>query len=206
MAKTTKRGYQEQLERGPACFVEMKCDEMVRAGNDSKKVFGLVKELAQKPSAISDVINDRNGSTLTESADIKTRWAEYCTELYEQNITEEPTNKDKEQLEFEPPPLVDEVRWTMNNIRNGKSPGYDEIPGELWKASCEEGIMWRLCDRIWRKVEWPKDWRRTVFIPIRKKRNIKECSNHRTISLISHASKILLKIINNRSNQIKFIP
>ena len=91
----------------------------------------------------------------------------------------------------------------MKEIRNGKSPGFDDIPAELWKAAGEDGIkvMWKLCNKIWRKVEWPTDWERAVFIPIPKKGNIKECSNHRTISLISHASKILLKIINNRLKQ-----
>ena len=59
---------------------------MEKAENDSKKVFGLVKELTQKSSARSDVINTRNDNTLTESADVKTRWAEYCTELYKENV------------------------------------------------------------------------------------------------------------------------
>ncbi len=61
--------------------------------------------------------------------------------------------------------------------------------------------MWKLCDKIWRTTEWPTDWKRAVFILIPKKGNLKECSNHRTISLISHVSKILLKIINNRMKQ-----
>jgi hypothetical protein len=59
-------------------------------------------------------------------------------------------------------------------------------------------IMWQLCVKIWSQEEWPSDWCRAVFIPLPKKGNLKECSNHRTISLINHASKILLKIINNR--------
>ena len=140
-------------------FVERKCEEMEKAGSDSKKVYELVRELTQKSSARSDAINDRNGVTLTESADIKTRWAEYCTELYEQKIHGESTTNDPDELEFEPPPLLDEVRQAINEIRKGKSPGYDDIPGELWKSSGKEGIniMWRLCDKIWRKVEWPKD-------------------------------------------------
>ena len=75
-----------------------------------------------------------------------------------------------------------------------------DIPIELWKAAGEEGvdILWRICKLIWTKGEWPKDWCRAVFIPIPKKGNLKECSNYRTISLIVHASKVLLKIIKGR--------
>ena len=82
----------------------------------------------------------------------------------------------------------------------GRHPGMDDIPIELWKAAGEEGvdILWRICKLIWTKGEWPKDWYRAVFIPIPKKGNLKECSNYRTISLIVHASKVLLKIIKGR--------
>ena len=76
----------------------------------------------------------------------------------------------------------------------------DDIPIELWKAAGDEGvdILWRICKLIWSKGEWPKDWCRAVFIPLPKKGNLKECSNYRTISLIVHASKVLLKIIKAR--------
>jgi hypothetical protein len=77
----------------------------------------------------------------------------------------------------------------MDKIKNGKSPGIDDIPIELLKAAGEEGvtIMWRLCRMIWHTRQWPRDWSRAVFVPLPKKGNLKECSNHRTISLISHA-------------------
>ena len=76
----------------------------------------------------------------------------------------------------------------------------DDIPIELWKAAGEEGvdIFWRICKLIWTKGEWPKDWCRAVFIPIPKKGNLKECSNYRTISLIVHASTVLMKIMKGR--------
>ena len=181
-------------------FVERKCDEIEKARNDSRKVFSLVKELTQKSSTRSDVINDRTGNTLTESADIKNRWAEYCTDLYQDDPQETSSSSSNREEEQEPPPLLGEVRQAMSEINDGKSPGIDQIPSELWKASGDEGVqvMWKLCVKIWRDGQWPTDWGRAVFIPLPKKGNIKECSNHRTISLICHASKILLKIINNR--------
>ena len=81
-----------------AAFVENKCMEMEKPGNNSKKVYNLVKELTQKPSARADVINDKSGAILTESTDIKTRWVEYCSELYEQKNAEEPTVIDPDDL------------------------------------------------------------------------------------------------------------
>ena len=59
-------------------------------------------------------------------------------------------------------------------------------------------IMWLLCQKIWRTGEWPSDWKQSVFVPLPKKGDTMECSNHRTVSLVSHASKVLLKVINNR--------
>jgi len=173
---------------------------MEKAGNDSRKVFSLVKELTQKPSVRSDVINDSSGNTLTESAEIKSRWAEYCADLYKQDSQETSSSNSRWDEDHEPPPLLSEVRQALNDINSGKSPGIDGIPSELWKESGEEGVqvMWNLCGKIWRDRQWPTDWGRALFIPLPKKGNIKECSNHRTISLICHASKVLLKIINNR--------
>jgi len=145
-----------------------------------------------------DVINDENGNTLTETEEISKRWVEYSTKLYE--AKDHLHTYSLERTEDEPPPLLSEVENALHQLRNGKSPGIDGIPAELWKASGREGIelLWRLCIQIWKNEEWPKDWCRAVFIPLPKKGNLKECSNYRTISLISHASKVLLKIIINR--------
>jgi len=98
-------------------FVERKCSEMEKAGGDSKKIYGLVKELTQKSSVRSDVIKDRNGITLTESSDIKTRWAEYCFELYEQKNQEAPTISRPNQYEAEPPPLESEIRQAIKQLK-----------------------------------------------------------------------------------------
>ncbi|XP_047502421.1 uncharacterized protein LOC125047918 [Penaeus chinensis] len=101
----------------------------------------------------------------------------------------------------EPPPLREEVEWALKRIPSSKSPGIDGIL--IWKATGESGIqmMWQLCNRIWVSEEWPSDWCRGVFISIPKSGNLKERSNHRTINLIVHASKILLKIIVNEKKK-----
>lgn len=85
----------------------------------------------------------------------------------------------------------------MKVLKKGKAPGADDIPIELWKELRDVVIViiWRLCTKIWKSGEWPIDWCRAVSIPLYKKGNLKECANHRTISLINHAGKILLKVI-----------
>ncbi|XP_072014901.1 uncharacterized protein [Amphiura filiformis] len=173
-------------------FIERNCQEMERCKGDSKAAFGIAKELTKKWVPRMDVINDANGITLTESDDIKKRWVEYSTKLFEAQDQQVYTRG--EIMEEEPPPLRSEVEQVMDQMKNAKSPGIDEIPAELLKATGKEGvdIMWRLCCRIWKEQEWPKDGCRAVFVPLPKKGNLKECSKHRTISLICHASKVLL--------------
>ena len=130
--------------------------------------------------------------------DILKRWEEYCGKLYKNQDGDNDNNRLDQRCDNdrEPPPLRSEVEWALGNIGNRKAPGMDDIPIELWKAAGEEGvdILWI----IWTKGEWPKYWCRAVFIPIPKKGNPKECSNYRTISLIVHASNVLLKIIKGK--------
>ena len=164
-----------------------------------KTVFRVVRELTNKWAAKSDVINDKNGSTLTEEDDIKQRWAEYSSTLYQRRpgdvlpVMEVPEIK-------EPLPLKSEVEQALRQIKSGKDPGVDDLPIEIWKATGEVGVelLWRLCIKIWTCGEWPSEWCRAIFLPLPKKGNLKECSNYRTISLIVHASKILLKVIVGR--------
>jgi hypothetical protein len=179
-------------------FIEKKCDELEAHKGESKKIFQIVKELTGKHTPRTDVINDEEGNTLTEIEDIKQRWAEYTAKLYETKDHQHTYNCGM--AEEEPAPLRSEIEKALLGLNNGKSPGSDDIPAELWKASGEEGVdlLWRLCTKIWKTGEWPDDWCRAVFVPLPKKGNLKDCSNYRTISLISHASKIMLRIIINR--------
>ena len=163
---------------------------MEKDKTNSKKAFRILKEVTGKRSVRTDVINDTEGRALTESVDILKRWEEYCGKLYKNQDGDNDNNRLDQRCDYdrEPPPLRSEVEWALGNIGNGKAPGMDDIPIELWKAAGEEGvdILWRICKLIWTKGEWPKDWCRAVFIPISKKGNLKECSNYRTISLIVH--------------------
>ena len=177
-------------------YIESKCREMEKDKTNSKKAFRILKEVTGKRPVRTDVINDTEGRALTDSVDILKRWEEYCGKLYKNQDGDNDNNRLDQICDYdrEPPPLRSEVEWALGN---GKAPGMDDIPIELCKAAGDEGvdILWRICKLIWTKEEWPKDCCREVFIPIPKKGNLKECSNYRAISIIVHASKVLLKII-----------
>ena len=104
---------------------------------------------------------------------------------------------------LEPDILDCEVKWVLGSITKYKASGGDEIPGELFqilKDDTVEVLQW-ICQQIWNIQQWPQDWKRSVLIPVPKKGNAKECSNYRTIALISHASKVMLKILKARLQQ-----
>jgi len=96
---------------------------------------------------------------------------------------------------LEPDILEYEVKWALGNITTNKVSGGDGIPVELFEILKDDAVkVHSICQQIWKTQQWPQDWKRSVFIPIPKKGNAKECSNYYTIALISHASKVMLKI------------
>ena len=90
-----------------------------------------------------------------------------------------------------------EVKWALGSITTNKASGGDGIPVELFQILKDDAVkvLHSICQQIWKSQQWPQDWKRSVFIPILKKRNAKEWSNDRTIVLISHSSKVMLKIL-----------
>ena len=97
---------------------------------------------------------------------------------------------------LEPDILECEVKWALESITTNKASGSDGIPVELFQILKDDAVkdLHSICQQIWKTQQWPHDWKRSVFIPIPKKDNAKECSNYRTIALISHA-KVMLKIL-----------
>ena len=95
----------------------------------------------------------------------------------------------------EPDILECEVKWALGSITMHKASGGDGIPVELFQILKDDAVkvLHSICQQIWRTQQWPQAWKRSVFISIPKKGNAKECSNYRTIALISHASKVMLK-------------
>ena len=106
-----------------------------------------------------------------------------------------------------PTKVESEVREAIHTLGNRKSAGVDNIPIELFKAGGEETIkvLTDFCNAVWKTRRWPEEWKASIFIPLFKKGDKKKCGNYRTISLISHASKILLKIIQKRLEGYRYL-
>ena len=104
---------------------------------------------------------------------------------------------------LEPDILVCELKWALESITMNKASGGDGILAELFQILKDdaEKVLHSIHQQIWKTQQWPQDWKMSVFIPIPKKGNAKECSNYRTIALISHASKVMLKILQARLQQ-----
>jgi len=142
-------------------------------------------------------IKDRNGMDLTEAEDIKKRWQEYTEELYKIDL-HDPYNHDGVITHLEPDILECEVKWALESITMNKASGGDGIPVELFQILKDDAVivLHSICQQVWKTQQWPQDWKRSVFIPI-----LKKGSNYRTIALISHPSKLMLKILQARLQQ-----
>ena len=139
---------------------------------------------------------------LTEAEDIKKRWQEYTEELYKRDL-HDPDNHNGVITHLEPDILECEVKGALESTTMNKASGGDGIPVELLQILKDDAVkvLHSICQQIWKTQQWPQDWKRLVFIPIPKKGNAKECSNYRTIALISQASKVMLKILQARLQQ-----
>ena len=133
---------------------------------------------------------------LTEAEDIKKRWQENTEELYQKEL-HDPDNHNGVITHLEPDILEYGVKWALRSIFIKKVSGGDEIPVELFQILEDDAVkvLHSICQQIWKTQQWPQAWKRSVFISIPKKGNAKECSNYHTIALISHANKVMLKIL-----------
>ena len=138
---------------------------------------------------------------LTEAEDIKKRWQECTEELYKKDL-HYPDNHDGiiTHTHLEPDILECEVKWALGSITMNKASGGDGIAVELFQIPKDDAVkvLHSICQQIWKAQQWPQNWKRSVFIPIPKKGNAKECSNYGTTALISHVSKVMLKIFQAR--------
>ena len=148
-------------------------------------------------------IKDRNGMDLREAEDIKKRWQEYTEELYKKDH-HDPDNHDGVITHLEPDILECKVNQNLGNITVNKASGGDGIPVELFQILKDDAVkvLHSICQQTEKTQQWPQDWKRSVFIPIPKKGNAKECSNYRTVALISHTSKVMLKILQSGFNSM----
>ena len=132
---------------------------------------------------------------LTEE-DIKKRWQEYTEELYKKDI-HNPDNHNGVITQLEPDILECKVKWVLGSTAANKATGGDGIPVELFKIlrDATSKVLHSICQQIRKTQQWTQDWKRSILIPVTKKGSTKECSNQWTIALISHASKVMLKIL-----------
>ena len=148
------------------------------------------------------MIKDRNGKDLAEVKDIKKKWQEYTEELYKKGLNEL-NNHDSVVIHLEPDILECEVNQALGSITTNKDSGGDGIPAELIQMLKYDAVkvQYAICQHIWKTQQWSQDWKRSVFIPIPKNGNAKECLKYLTTVLISHASKVMLKILQARFQQ-----
>ena len=131
-------------------------------------------------------------------------YLKFLEKLYKKELHNQ-DNHDGVITDLEPDILECEVKWALESITMNKTSGGDAIPVELFRILKDDAVkvLHSICRQIWKTQQWPQDWKRSVFqtIPIPKKGNAKECSNYCTTALISHASKVMLKILQARLQQ-----
>ena len=147
-------------------------------------------------------IKDRNSRDLTKAKTIKKRWQEYTEELCKKGIND-PDNYDGVITHPEPDILECEAKWAFGSITMNKASGGDGIPIELFQILKDDAVkvLPSICQQIWKTQQWPRVWKRSVFVPIPKKGSAKECSNYHTIVFISYDSKVMFKILQARLQQ-----
>ena len=147
-------------------------------------------------------VQDRSGKCLTEERQILNRWTEYCSDLYNHKANGDPSvlNCPQTHTKDDRPILRKEVEAAVQSLKKMKSVGVDNIPVELVQADGEDVItvLTTICNKIWQTGEWPTPWTQSIVITLPKKGNLQQCQNYQTIHLISHLSKVMLKIILHR--------
>jgi len=176
-------------------------EENNRLGN-TRDLFKKIRVTKGTFHAKMGSIMNRNGMDLTAAEGIKKRWQEYTEELYKKDL-HDPDNHDGVITDLEPDILECEVKWALGSVTINKASGGNGIPVELFQILKDDAVkvLHSICQQIWKTQQWPQDWKSSVFIPIPKKGNVREGSNYHTVELISHASKVMLKILQARLQQ-----
>ena len=199
-----KRKIRAEMKMAKETWIQGQCQEAEAylKKNNSKKAYQLVKDLTTEKQGKSTTIQDISGKCLTEENEIFKRWTEYCSDFYNYETDGDPIGLDCPQIPDEEhlPILREEVEAAVKALGIRKSAGVDNIPAELVQAGGEAmiDILTAICNKIWKTGEWPTTWTQSIVITLPMKGNLQLCENYRTISLTSHPSKAMLKIILNR--------
>ena len=177
-------------------WTEEQCQGIVEnlQKSNSKKAYQLVKELTISKQGTA-TIQDKAEKCLTKEQDILKRWTEYCFELYTHTTTGDP-----KVLDVPSPTNNDRYPILREEVEAAVKSGVDNIPSERVQAGGEAMIdmLLTICNKIWQTGEWPTPWIQSLIITLPKKGNLHLCQNYRTISLTSHPSKVMLRILLNR--------
>ena len=202
--RTVNRQIMKGMKKAKEDWIGEQCENIEDSlkKNNSKRAYHLVKDLTSTKQERTTTIQDKNGTCLTENEDVLKRWTEHCSELYNYRATGDPevlnvppaTNNDNH------PILREEVEAAVKTLKKGKSAGVANIPAEMVQVDGEDmiSVLLLICNKIWQTGEWPKQWTQSLVITLPKKGNLQLCQNYRTISPISHPSKVMLKILLNR--------
>ena len=190
--------FQRMARRDKKAFLSDQCKE-IKENNRMGQTRDLFKKIRDSKGtfhAKMGSIKDRNGMDLTGAEDTKKRWQEYTEKLNKKDL-HDPDNHDDVISHLEPDILEWGVKWILGSITTNKAGGGDKIPTELVQILKDDSVkvLHSICQQIRKTQQWPEDWKSSVIIPIPKKGNVKECPNYHTIALISHASKVMLKIL-----------
>ena len=179
--------FQRTARRDKKDFLTDQCKE-IQENNRMGKTRDLFKKIRDSKGTFHAKMGskkDRNGMDLKEAEDIKKRWQKYTEKLYKKDL-HDPDNHDGVITDLETDILECKVKWALGSINTNKASGGDGIPVELFQILKDDPVkmLHSICKQIWKTQQWPQDWKRSVFIPIAKKGNAKECSNYCTIALI----------------------
>ena len=204
---------QRIARRYKKAFLSDQCKE-IEENNRMGKTRDLFKKIRDTKGtfhAKMATIKDRNGMDLNtillfwdlnpRREDIK-RWQEYTEELSKKDL-HDPDNHNGVITHLDPDILECKVKWPLGSTTTSKASAGDGIPVELFQILEDDAVkvLHSICQKIWKTQQWPQDWKRSVFIPIPKKGNAKECSNYSTIALISHTNRVMLKDFQARLQQ-----
>ena len=182
------------------------CSELERLLREGKEdlVYKRVKHLGRDHNKSHETnIRDKEGQLLTESKEVMKRWHDYIEELYNKKGKPKQLDMEEQQqstTDIGPDLLQEEIQEAINELKNGKAEGADGIPAEILKNLGEHATkeLIGICQEIYVTGIWPEDFLQSLIVPIEKKRNATNCEDYRTISLLSHASKIMLKVVHRR--------
>ena len=196
----------KKMRKAKQNWIDEQCSSIDRdmERGSSREAYKTLKSITTTTMPRAAVIDDKDGNLLTDSKKVLERWTEYCSGLYNYQIDLDTSVLDNNQAprtaNESPPVLKTEVEAAVRSLKTGKSPGVDNIPSELLKHGGDGTLkaLTALCQKIWNQKQWPVEWTQSLVIPLPKKGNLRQCQNYRTISLISHPSKVMLKVILNR--------